>query len=131
MESVTLSRAVDTPAIWELNIWYHTLNCGMTSRISGETDFPCIYGDRVGLGRNLCEARRRTRRSTTTIGWKACETARSYCGDGLSHILDFKVNGCRRRGTRTVELSELRLDAPKTVDVTFDATALLEETPTS
>jgi hypothetical protein len=43
--------AVDTPAIWELNIWYHTLNCGMTSRISGETDFPCIYGERVGLGR--------------------------------------------------------------------------------
>ncbi len=43
--------AVDTPAIWELNIWYHTLNCGYTCRISGETDFPCIYGDKVGLGR--------------------------------------------------------------------------------
>ncbi len=43
--------AVDTPAIWELNVWYHTLNCGMTTRISGETDFPCIYGDLVGLGR--------------------------------------------------------------------------------
>ena len=43
--------AVDTPAIWELNIWYHTLNCGMTIPISGETDFPCIYDDRVGLGR--------------------------------------------------------------------------------
>ncbi len=42
---------VDTPAIWELNVWYHTLNCGMTTRISGETDFPCIYGERVGLGR--------------------------------------------------------------------------------
>src|SRR5262249_20135838 len=43
--------AVDTPSIWELNIWYHTLNCGMETRISGETDFPCIYGDKVGLGR--------------------------------------------------------------------------------
>jgi hypothetical protein len=43
--------AVDTPIVWELNIWYHTLNCGYTCRISGETDFPCIYGDRVGLGR--------------------------------------------------------------------------------
>ena len=43
--------AVDTPAIWELNVWYHTLNCGYTCRISGETDFPCIYGDKVGLGR--------------------------------------------------------------------------------
>ena len=43
--------SVDTPAVWELNVWYHTLNCGMTTRISGETDFPCIYGDKVGLGR--------------------------------------------------------------------------------
>ncbi|MEX0613816.1 MAG: CehA/McbA family metallohydrolase, partial [Pirellulales bacterium] len=43
--------SVDTPFVWELNIWYHTLNCGFTTRISGETDFPCIYGQRVGLGR--------------------------------------------------------------------------------
>ena len=42
---------MDTPAPWELNIWYHTLNCGYRARISGETDFPCIYGERVGLGR--------------------------------------------------------------------------------
>ncbi|MEX2025999.1 MAG: CehA/McbA family metallohydrolase, partial [Pirellulaceae bacterium] len=32
--------AVDTPSVWELNVWYHTLNCGYTCRISGETDFP-------------------------------------------------------------------------------------------
>src|SRR6202043_1623199 len=44
--------AVDTPPIWELNIWYHELNCGVRTRISGETDFPCIYGDKVGLGRS-------------------------------------------------------------------------------
>jgi FPC/CPF motif-containing protein YcgG len=34
---------VDTPFVWELNIWYHTLNAGFRTRISGETDFPCIY----------------------------------------------------------------------------------------
>ena len=51
--------AVDTPFIWEMNIWYHTLNCGYTCRISGETDFPCIYGERVGLGPRLCEAQGR------------------------------------------------------------------------
>ena len=38
--------------VWELNIWYHTLNAGFRTRISGETDFPCIYGERVGLGRS-------------------------------------------------------------------------------
>ena len=47
--------AVDTPFVWEMNIWYHTLNCGYTCRISGETDFPCIYGERVGLGRSVRE----------------------------------------------------------------------------
>jgi len=43
---------VDTPYVWELNMWYHTLNCGYRTRISGETDFPCIYGERVGMGRS-------------------------------------------------------------------------------
>jgi hypothetical protein len=52
--------AVDTPAVWELNIWYHTLNSGYTARISGETDFPCIYGDRVGLGRAYVKLDRRS-----------------------------------------------------------------------
>ena len=47
----TSSRRSTRRSIWELNIWYHTLNCGYTCRISGETDFPCIYGDKVGLGR--------------------------------------------------------------------------------
>ncbi|HXE54142.1 MAG TPA: CehA/McbA family metallohydrolase, partial [Tepidisphaeraceae bacterium] len=31
---------IDTPYVWELNMWYHTLNCGYRTRISGETDFP-------------------------------------------------------------------------------------------
>ena len=50
-DAVDFISSVDTPAPWELNIWYHTLNCGYRARISGETDFPCIYGERVGLGR--------------------------------------------------------------------------------
>ena len=33
-------------------MWYHTLNGGFRTRVSGETDFPCIYGERVGLGRS-------------------------------------------------------------------------------
>ena len=50
-DAVDFISTVDTPAPFELNIWYHTLNCGYRCRISGETDFPCIYGERVGLGR--------------------------------------------------------------------------------
>ncbi len=123
--------AVDTPAIWELNIWYHTLNCGMTSRISGETDFPCIYGDRVGLGRIYVQLD--DDQELNYDNWIAgLKDGRSYCGDGLSHILDFKVNdlGVGRKVTPDAETSRLNLAEPGTVNVSFDATALLEETPT-
>jgi hypothetical protein len=51
-DAVDLISAVDTPYVWELNVWYHALNAGFRTRISGETDFPCIYGERVGLGRS-------------------------------------------------------------------------------
>ena len=84
--------AVDTPAVWELNIWYHTLNSGYTARISGETDFPCIYGDRVGLGRayvKLAEDQ-----PLNFDSWIAgIRDGRSYCCDGLSHLVDFEING--------------------------------------
>jgi hypothetical protein len=53
--AVDFLATVDTPYVWELNIWYHTLNAGFRTRISGETDFPCIYGERVGLGRSYCK----------------------------------------------------------------------------
>ena len=37
---VDFISAADTPFVYELNIWYHTLNCGYRTRVSGETDFP-------------------------------------------------------------------------------------------
>ncbi|TWT92095.1 CehA/McbA family metallohydrolase [Stieleria varia] len=123
--------AVDTPAIWELNIWYHTLNCGMTSRISGETDFPCIYGDRVGLGRVYVQLPED--QPLNYENWIAglCD-GRSYCGDGLSHIIDFSVDdfGVGQKQTADAPASRLDLLEPKTVTVRFDAAALLQETPT-
>lgn len=122
--------AVDTPAIWELNVWYHTLNCGMTSRISGETDFPCIYGDRVGLGRVYVKLDDDKALSYDT--WVAgLKDGRSYCGDGLSHILDFTVNDTEVGTTASDGTSVSRLDLvePGTVRVKFDVAALLDEHP--
>ena len=117
---------VDTPAIWELNIWYHTLNCGMTSRISGETDFPCIYGDKVGLGRIYVKLD--GDQPLNYESWIAgLKDGRSYCGDGLSHIIDFKVNDFElgtRQGDRAP--SRLDLDKPQTVEVSFKAAAMLD-----
>ncbi|HUR94224.1 MAG TPA: CehA/McbA family metallohydrolase, partial [Gemmatimonadales bacterium] len=51
-DAVDFISALDTPFVHELNIWYHTLNCGYRTRISGETDFPCITDERVGGGRS-------------------------------------------------------------------------------
>jgi len=87
--AVDFISTVDTPWPWELNIWYHTLNLGFRTRISGETDFPCIYDDRVGLGRTYAKLDRLTYR-----GWlDALRAGRSYVSDGLSHLMDFTVNG--------------------------------------
>ena len=139
--------AVDTPAIWELNIWYHTLNCGMTSRISGETDFPCIYGDKVGLGRIYVQLSEGA--PLDYDAWvQGLKDGRSYCGDGLSHVFDFRVTDrspSLRQGDdagaspRTAYLghkghdgavSRLSLAQPGKVQVEFDVAALLAEQPT-
>jgi hypothetical protein len=84
--------AVDTPYVWELNIWYHALNCGFTTRLSGETDFPCIYGERVGLGRGYVKLNREG--PLDFDHWvEGIRDGRSYCCDGLTHLFDFEVNG--------------------------------------
>lgn len=122
--------AVDTPAIWELNIWYHTLNAGLRARISGETDFPCIYGDKVGLGRIYVKLP--PDQPLEYDAWvKGVKDGRSYCGDGLSHILDFAVNGLEVGAPgRNGKISQLDLPQPGKVTVTFDVAALLAERPT-
>jgi len=121
-DAVDFISAVDTPYVWELNIWYHTLNCGFRTRISGETDFPCIYGERVGLGRVYCKL------DGGLDFDRFCDelaNGRSYVGDGASHLIDFRVDGLDV-GTRG---SELALDRPGKVTVTVRVAALLAETP--
>lgn len=120
--AVDFLSTVDTPYVWELNIWYHTLNCGFRTRASGETDFPCIYGERVGLGRSYVKLDGRLDFDRWCEGIRQ---GRSYVGDGQSHLMEFKVNerGMGERG------SELRLAQPTTVRVTAKAAALLGETP--
>ncbi|MBD3676568.1 MAG: CehA/McbA family metallohydrolase [Planctomycetaceae bacterium] len=123
--------AVDTPAIWELNIWYHTLNCGMKARISGETDFPCIFGDKVGLGRIYVKLD--DSEEFTFDNWVAgVKDGRSYCGDGLSHLMDFQVNDVALGEPGSDgKISQLDLEKPGKVKVSFDAAAFLEPEPTA
>jgi hypothetical protein len=114
--------SVDTPYIYELNIWYHTLNCGFRAKLSGETDFPCIYGDRVGLGRVYVKLDEKLDFDQWCEGIKQ---GRSYVGDGLSHLIDFTLNN-RAIGT---EEGEVRLAKPGSVRIRAKVAAYLPEAP--
>lgn len=120
--AVDFMSTVDTPAPWELNIWYHTLNAGFRTRISGETDFPCIYGERVGLGRSYVKVDGRLSYDAWCEGIRA---GRAYVGDGRSHLMDFSVNG-QEIGTHG---SEVKLPSAANVKVQVKAAAMLSAQP--
>jgi len=116
--TVDFISAGDTPYPWELNMWYQTLNVGFRTRISGETDFPCIYDSRVGEGR----AYGRVEGVLTYATWMdALHAGRTYVSDGRSHLMDFAVNGA----PIGVDGSEVRLAAPGKVRVEVSAAAYL------
>ncbi len=116
--AVDFLSMVDTPAVWELNIWYHTLNAGFRTRISGETDFPCIYGEKVGLGRSYVKLDGKL----DYDDWcEAIRVGRNYVGDGKSHLLDFKVNGVRMGEGG----SELKLHQAGKVNISARVAAML------
>jgi hypothetical protein len=122
VRAVDFISTVDTPYVWELNIWYHTLNSGYRTRISGETDFPCIYDERVGLGRSYVKLDGKLDFDRWCEGIRA---GRNYVGDGRSHLMEFKV-GAVAMGENG---SELRLDRPGTVHLTAKVAARLDEKP--
>ncbi len=124
-DAVDFISTVDTPAPWELNIWYHTLNCGFRTRISGETDFPCIYGERVGLGRVYVKLE--DGRLDFDRWCQGVKEGRSYVGDGRSHILDFRVNEHELGDAG----SEVKLVAPTTVKVQARVAAYLDPEPSA
>ena len=80
----------DTPAMWELNMWYHTLNCGFRPRASGETDFPCITDERVGMSRSYFKANGAVNYDKYI---SALTNGSSYVSEGGSHLMNFSVTG--------------------------------------
>jgi hypothetical protein len=118
-DAVDFISACDTPYAHELNIWYHTLNCGYRARISGETDFPCITDERVGGGRSYVHLAG----ALSYDGWcEGVRTGRSYVSDGFAHLMDFAANGIGVGTTRDVELR-----APSAIAVTASCACLLPE----
>ncbi len=120
--AVDFISTMDTPYPWELNIWYHTLNVGFRTRISGETDFPCITDARVGQGRVYAKVDG----PLSYSAWlEALRAGRSYVSDGRSHLMDFSVNSVEM-GTGG---SEVKLAGKRTVHAAVKVTAYLNPSP--
>jgi hypothetical protein len=120
-DAVDFISALDTPYAHELNIWYHTLNCGFRTRVAGETDFPCITDERVGGGRSYVHL-------PGPLSYDAwCEglhSGRSYVSDGFAHLMDFAV------GTLSVGTgADLSMTAAGRLSLSVNAACLLPEQP--
>jgi len=77
---------MNTPRESEWNIWYHVLNCGTRVVASGETDFPCLTGERLGIGRVYVKLEG----VLDYDSWvEALRRGESYVSDGTSHLMDF------------------------------------------
>src|SRR6185436_9865916 len=97
--------AMDTPRIAEWNMWYHILNCGFPLKVSGETDFPCMSGERVGQGRVYVQLGKQ--KHLAFAAWcDGLARGRSYVSDGFAHALTFNVNGI------APGFGEVRVEAP-------------------
>ena len=120
-DTIDFISAVDTPYFWEMNIWYHALNVGFRTRISGETDFPCIYQEKVGLGRSYVKLDQ-----LTYAGWvEGIRKGAAYVSDGKSHLIDFEANGVALGAGDP----ELRIGEGEEVRVRVSAAAMLPRHP--
>jgi hypothetical protein len=120
-QAVDFYSAGDTPPLWELNMWYHTLNAGFRVPLSGETDFPCIFDERVGLARSYfkCDGP-----MTYDKYVDAIKKGKSYVSEGGSHILNFAVNN-QEAG---VNNSELKAKAGQRMKISAKVAANLPAT---
>lgn len=111
---------MDTDRIREWNAWYHLLNAGLPVKASGETDFPCMSGTRVGQGRSYVQLGKQSRLEYARF-IDGIARGRSYVSDGYAHAFDFVVNAATSG-------DELRLARPGKVTVTAKV-AFSPETP--
>lgn len=114
-----------TSPLGELNMWYHSLNCGFRAAFVGETDWPCITDERVGGGRTYVRLQDPPRGDAGYGAWvTGIRGGRLYMGDGRSHALEFEVGGAGAG-------EELRIGKPGIVRLRSLLAALLapEDTP--
>lgn len=120
--AVDFISTVDTTYYSELNMWYHSLNVGYRVRASGETDFPCITGERVGLGRSYVKLDGKLSYDNWCEGIRQ---GRNYVSEGRSHLMDFQINDVAVGEAG----SEIRLPGSGTVTAKAKVAAYLPEAP--
>ena len=104
----------------EWTMWYHVMNCGFRVRASGETDFPCITGDRVGIGRVYAKVDG----ELTFEKWvRSIATGRSYVSDGATHLMDLTATAGDKKYELGVKGSEIRLAKAGKVSFAVQAAA--------
>jgi hypothetical protein len=102
--------AMNTKRVPEWNCWYHIMNCGFPLKASGETDFPCVSGSRVGEGRVYVQLGK-VDHVDFTAWCQGIAKGRSYVSDGYAHALQFTVNG------QAPGFEQVNLEKPGTVQV--------------
>ena len=124
--AVDFISTMNTERVAEWNMWYHVLNCGFRVAASGETDFPCMSGERVGIGRVYAKVDGRL----TFDKWvRSIGAGRSYVSDGRCQLLDFQAHAIKtdRHVDVGVDGSELRLGRPGRVRLSTDGAALIDQ----
>ena len=86
VQALDFIATMNTPREFEWNIWYHVLNCGIPVVASGETDFPCMTGERVGIGRVYVKLDGKLDYNEWA---EALRRGESYVSNGKSHLLNF------------------------------------------
>lgn len=118
--AVDFISTMDTDRITELNMWYHVLNCGFRVRASGETDFPCLTGERVGLGRGYAKI---DGPADFDRYVQAIADGRMYVSNGLTHLMDLRAEVGGRTYEPGVAESEIQLAKSGRIRLTVNATA--------
>jgi len=105
----------------EFNMWYHVMNCGFRVRASGETDFPCVSGERVGMGRVYAKLDGKL----DFDRWcDSLANGRSYVSDGKNHLLDFTATAGKQKVEMGVNGSEMKVKGETEVTFTVRAANL-------
>jgi hypothetical protein len=122
--AVDFISTMDTARDAEWTMWYHVLNCGFRVRASGETDFPCISGERVGMGRVYAKVDG----DISFEKWiHSVHQGRSYVSDGATHLMNFEAIIGNTSYEVGLKGSEIQIEQPGSAKFKLQAAAWYPE----